>query len=432
MTNLLWKRGRRFDSVCKTPLRRDEVDLLLQALQTVQTHDSTTEAQMSAVCSRITAHQAFADSAEQADSAARVLTLESLLRPVVEAAVVPRSSPAGDEGVTSGHRVPAVASLVGLFMQVGSAKRTAGRKSEGGAQGAGAGAASSSAASSSSGSSSSSMEVDGGEESRVSAPLPPPPPPPTVQAQVRVAAVPNITLRQASVPFVASLDASLGELLVRIEERALRGTSSSSVWQRPLMLGWATAGGIWFPCMVLACPSASTTSECRLTPGSFHGRAQAESLVDTNVSRMPETIVKQLLKLKSKSCGLAVTARKNAAGATASAAPGHPDLTAEEEQGRPLVVPEGFFLVEFYGTHDFGWVKAESVLPFSVDGSKPALGRVGSGLEGVRLASLTERWWLRETFEYLPAPHRARFIERMQTERCVRAHTACMMWCGAM
>lgn len=399
-TSLLFKRGRRFDSVCKTPLRREEVGLLLQALHTVEIHDDATKAQISAICRRITEFQTRVDSSEQEDCS-RVITLEILLRPLVEAAVVPRNSPTGDEGVTSGRRVPAVASLVGLFMQAGYIKRTMSRKRVDGAPEIEEAATAVS----------SSNYVD--EEKNQASTQPPPPPPVQVAARP-----PTTTLRKASIPFLFSLDAALGELLVRIDERVLRGTSSSSVWQRPLMLGWATAGGIWFPCMVLACPNANTTSECRLTPGSFYGRAQAQCLADMNVSRMPESIVKQLLKLKSKSCGLA--AKKAAAASSAGAgagAVGHHEPLSEEEQDRLLVVPEGFLLVEFYGTHDFGWVKADSVLPFCVDGSKPSLGRVGSGLEGVRLASLTERWWLRETLEYLPAQERARYIEQVQSER---------------
>lgn len=47
---------------------------------------------------------------------------------------------------------------------------------------------------------------------------------------------------------------------------------------------------------------------------------------------------------------------------------------------------------------------------------------MGSGVDGVRTATSTERWWLLETFQYLPLPHRARLIERLQIDR-----HACLM-----
>lgn len=51
-----------------------------------------------------------------------------------------------------------------------------------------------------------------------------------------------ITLRAGAMNFLFDLDHTLGHMFVKLEERLLRGTSSSSVWQRPLMLGWAMAG----------------------------------------------------------------------------------------------------------------------------------------------------------------------------------------------
>lgn len=43
----------------------------------------------------------------------------------------------------------------------------------------------------------------------------------------------------SALPYLTALDDSLGMLITRLEERLLRGTNHSSVWQRPLALMWA-------------------------------------------------------------------------------------------------------------------------------------------------------------------------------------------------
>ena len=43
----------------------------------------------------------------------------------------------------------------------------------------------------------------------------------------------------STLPYLRALDDDLGSLFVRLEERLLRGTNHSSVWQRPLALMWA-------------------------------------------------------------------------------------------------------------------------------------------------------------------------------------------------
>ena len=36
-----------------------------------------------------------------------------------------------------------------------------------------------------------------------------------------------------------------------------------------------------------------------------------------------------------------------------------------------LTVPEGYILVEFFGSHDFGWLKEGTVHPMTYDGKLP-------------------------------------------------------------
>lgn len=45
-----------------------------------------------------------------------------------------------------------------------------------------------------------------------------------------------------------------------------------------------------------------------------------------------------------------------------------------------LTVPEGYILVEFFGSHDFGWLKEGTVHPMTYDGKLPFEdGKIGKG-----------------------------------------------------
>jgi hypothetical protein len=67
---------------------------------------------------------------------------------------------------------------------------------------------------------------------------------------------------------------------------------------------------------------------------------------------LPVDIVKQLTKLRPRTS----TAAPVVAAAEGAAAP-----SAESGGDGLLSVPEGYLLLEYFGAHDFGWVKAESV-----------------------------------------------------------------------
>ena len=82
-----------------------------------------------------------------------------------------------------------------------------------------------------------------------------------------------------------------------------------------------------------------------------------------NTSRIPTSICKQLQKLKAKFQPIdSVT--KQSSTSTSSSIPNSTNLT----------VPEGYYLVEFFGTHDFGWLKQDSTLPMTSDGSLAEFG----------------------------------------------------------
>ena len=166
----------------------------------------------------------------------------------------------------------------------------------------------------------------------------------------------------------------------------------------------------------------SIPSESHLCPEAYYGKAQAEAITAVNFARMPWDIRKQLAKLRSKNCGLAAVGKRDTVGVGSTGeAPARTDShvgIGDDDDRQGTGVPPGYLLVEFFGSHDFGWIKAESMLPFAAVGTKPASGRVGGGNEGMRQAAATECWRLRETFEFLPATTRARIIEALVVDRC--------------
>ena len=83
-----------------------------------------------------------------------------------------------------------------------------------------------------------------------------------------------------------------------------------------------------------------------------------------NISRIPPTICKQLIKLKAKFQSNETKSQSYQAGT--------PNL---------LTVPDGYALVEFFGTHDFGWVKQDTMIPMHIGGYLPGLGgKIGTTL----------------------------------------------------
>ena len=88
-------------------------------------------------------------------------------------------------------------------------------------------------------------------------------------------------------------------------------------------------------------------------------RTPAEVSV-TNISRIPLTICKQLFKLKAKFQSNS-NANSNASDSR--------NISNQNGTSNLLTVPDGYALVEFFGTHDFGWVKQDTMMPMLFDGS---------------------------------------------------------------
>ena len=100
------------------------------------------------------------------------------------------------------------------------------------------------------------------------------------------------------------------------------------------------------------------SSESKIIPNASTGINTA------NISRIPSTICKQLIKLKAKFQSNETKSQSHQAGT--------PNL---------LTVPDGYALVEFFGTHDFGWVKQDTMIPMHIGGYLPGLGgKIGTTL----------------------------------------------------
>jgi hypothetical protein len=60
-----------------------------------------------------------------------------------------------------------------------------------------------------------------------------------VSERLRIKSLSKTTLLPSVLAYLNALDDLLGFLFVKLEERLLRGTNRSSVWQRPYGIVWA-------------------------------------------------------------------------------------------------------------------------------------------------------------------------------------------------
>eukprot|EP00602_Paraphysomonas_sp_CaronLab_P010161 CAMPEP_0185029736 /NCGR_PEP_ID=MMETSP1103-20130426/16217_1 /TAXON_ID=36769 /ORGANISM="Paraphysomonas bandaiensis, Strain Caron Lab Isolate" /LENGTH=665 /DNA_ID=CAMNT_0027564585 /DNA_START=240 /DNA_END=2237 /DNA_ORIENTATION=+ len=138
-----------------------------------------------------------------------------------------------------------------------------------------------------------------------------------------------------------ALDSIVGELSVVLYEKATRGFSISSIWAQPHDIVWAQPfKSPWWPGMVLA------------------GGTVPKPIEDVNISRLPDQIVRALSKLKPKT---------------------------RENLNSTSFVPAGMVLVEFFGSHDFGWVRCDALFPLPPDASlsvPPSMKEKREGLGG--------------------------------------------------
>ena len=183
--------------------------------------------------------------------------------------------------------------------------------------------------------------------------------------------------------YIGSVEEQLGVLALLVEERLLRGTSYSSVWAAPsdkfvyaqsISANNNTADGRnrspWWPCMIIAGNTsrpATTATTAAVSPSVADPADSGDMVMDSpaataevvgpsgfshqmppetflcNLNRIPVSIGKQLTKLRPRT----------------PARPAESSVYASTG----LSVPEGYLLLEYFGAHDFGWVKCDAVFP---------------------------------------------------------------------
>jgi hypothetical protein len=221
--------------------------------------------------------------------------------------------------------------------------------------------------------------------------------------------------------FMEDLDNALGELLVCMHERLLRGCRWSSIWACPDSVVWAQ------PTSAKLAPGSSkdrkTTWWTGLVVGGGKGSRVSMAKNDCNTTRIPLTFANQLLRTKS-------SASKTVKGIVQSSDPSAMVIESESSiaatssnENSPKLPPmyskyipppshlqakhdkinfasgnsslsfgaDNKYLVEFFGAHDFGWTKGESILPFSPTTPGPR----GCSQDAVVEAVQADRWFQR-------------------------------------
>jgi hypothetical protein len=150
-----------------------------------------------------------------------------------------------------------------------------------------------------------------------------------------------ISLNPSLASALSRLDRVVGEICTHLMERETRGHSMSSIWAHPHRLVWAQPNkSPWWPGMIIA------------------GHDVPKHIETANLSRIPTQIMSALSRLQPKTKALTD--------------PTSPSSSSPSPSPSQFSTPN-LYLVEFFGTHDFGWVKASSVVEFVVrsDGTTP-------------------------------------------------------------
>lgn len=171
--------------------------------------------------------------------------------------------------------------------------------------------------------------------------------------------------------YLKQLDDAVGVLSAMMQERLLRGNTYSTRWLRPMnSVIWAQppkdskGRSPWWPAFVVA-------SASKLFP--MHPEVS-----QLNLDRITADVKNQLYKLRPRGnqhtpapTAEDVTANVDTSNATpdgsihgeSKTSGGVPKAKAVKAE---LSVPEGYLLIEFFGSHDFGWIKADLCGPFKV------------------------------------------------------------------
>lgn len=219
-------------------------------------------------------------------------------------------------------------------------------------------------------------------------------------------------IQKKFLPFLEKLDAQLGILLVEIEERLLRGVSFSSYWLIPHeKCIWSPLPkdrqnrSPWWPGMIII-------SHANTFPMNIQ-------VMERNIERIPKDMVKELVKCKPRIPTIPASQQQQQSTTLTALAeniatampkvPLLPQTTAPATEGEkddetvsthennsasttnngktPIVpkttitsinCPEGYLVVEYFGTHELAWVKADLAAPMNIDGTIPKFSKVCS------------------------------------------------------
>jgi hypothetical protein len=154
------------------------------------------------------------------------------------------------------------------------------------------------------------------------------------------------------------IDTILGELLPYTTERLTRGYSLSCVWGRPHRLVWAqSADNFWVPGMVIAgngvCLLIQTILSFTLQFSHIFYYETFDQvpgvLAAVNFSRIPNSLAQRLINSKPTGSSSKIIFC------------GH---ILED-----IAIVDEYVLVEFFGTHDFGWVQQDHITLYPENGS---------------------------------------------------------------
>ena len=189
-------------------------------------------------------------------------------------------------------------------------------------------------------------------------------------------------------PSLYTLDKFLNILSVDVLERCCRGNVASSVWAAPGKLVWAQPPkSAWWPGMIIATGS-NVQEDYSFSP----------LLSAANISRIPEDIVSELMKLRPRGNNQSHIPPKRLIPSTYS-------NNMNLQEALMSTGSASYVLIEFFGSHDFGWVRPEAMFDFPPDGALhiPAAKRSSNSSDkGTQdSATLLEA---RETYQWLQAP----------------------------
>lgn len=229
----------------------------------------------------------------------------------------------------------------------------------------------------------------------------------------------DFTVKPKYLPSIIALDECIGEPLVYLAERGRRGCPLSCLWAHPIGIVWAQPlkhhnyKSPWWNVMILA---------------GGKGTGVPSLINDVNLQKLPTYISKALTKRpsKSKQQKALTVDDEDTTLTTHVPKPVHepgsseaiddylggmesgcqiplPDMLKSRVRDSStgvstmLVPPDGQYLVEFFGTHDFYWVKKEQTSRFPIDGSLTTPGSRVSSETAIKEGISASRWLERMT-----------------------------------